>query len=404
VTDPAKTSLVELAATFVRLGLTAFGGPAAHIGLMRESFVRRLGWLDDATFLDLVGLSNLIPGPTSTELAMHIGHRRAGWPGFIVAGLGFIAPAVGLVLALAWVYVSFGTRPEVASVLAGIAPVVIAIVANAAVGLGRTALPTASLAAVAGAVVAGSLVGVSEIGLLLGGGLLTLLAAEVRGRAAAVRRGESSAVREGRPDRGAGSDGHGAFGIGWLGSGKALALAGVAAAVGPLAILLEFLKIGAVIFGSGYVLVALLRTELVTDLHWITDSQLLDAVAVGQLTPGPVFSTGTFIGYLVGGPPGALAATVGIFLPAFLFVALSVVLLARLQASLRVRAFLDGVNAAAVALIAVVAGGLVATVRDDPPSIGVATVALVVLLQGRVGPGWLMLAGATIGLVRLALG
>lgn len=395
--DPGQTSLRELAGTFLRLGLTAFGGPAAHIGLMREWFVRRRGWLDDATFLDLVGLSNLIPGPTSTELAMHIGHRRAGWPGFLLAGLAFIAPAVVLVLALAWAYVSFGSRPEATSILAGIAPVVIAIVANAAIGLGRTALRSGPLAGVAVAVAACALIGFSEIGLLLGGGAFTLLLAEVRGpRPRAGARGTAAGSAPPRH--------RDAVALGWLGGGKALAIGSAAAAIAPLAVFLEFVKIGAVIFGSGYVLVALLRTELVTDLRWITDSQLLDAVAVGQLTPGPVFSTGTFIGFLVGGWTGALAATVGIFLPAFAFVALSVVLLARLRASRRARAFLDGVNAAAVALIVVAAAGLLAAIRDDPPSLAIAAAALAILVQGRVGAARLIAVGAVIGLGRLALG
>lgn len=395
--DPGKTSLRELAGTFLRLGLTAFGGPAAHIGLMREWFVLRRGWLDEATFLDLVGLSNLIPGPTSTELAMHIGHRRAGWRGFLLAGFAFITPAVVLVLALAWAYVSFGSRPEATSILGGIGPVVIAIVANAGIGLGRAALRSGPLIGVAVAVVVGSLVGVSEIGLLLAGGTFTLLLAEARRpRPPAGAIGPDSASD--RPRQ------RGAIVLGWLGGGKALAIGGVAATVTSLAVFLEFLKIGAVIFGSGYVLVALLRTELVTDLRWITDSQLLDAVAVGQLTPGPVFSTGTFIGFLVGGWSGALAATVGVFLPAFGFVALSVVLLARLRASRRARAFLDGVNAAAVALIVVVAAGLLAAIRDDLPSIAIAAAALAILFQGRVGAAWLILGGAAIGLGRLALG
>lgn len=386
MTGASRTSLGELAVTFLRLGLTAFGGPAAHIGLMREAFVRRRGWLDDATFLDLFGLSNLIPGPTSTELAMHIGHRRAGWAGFLVAGFGFIAPAVIIVLALAWAYVTFGSRPEATAVLAGIAPVVIAIVANAGIVLGRAALRTRPLVAVTTAVVIGSLLGLSEILLLLGGGAFTLAVAEARWRYTGP--GRASAVA-----------------IGSIGSGRIVALAGgLAAVVGPLAILLEFLKIGAVVFGSGYVLVALLRTELVVDLRWISDAQLLDAVAVGQLTPGPVFSTATFIGYLVGGWLGAVAATVGIFLPAFAFVAVSVKLLDRLRASRRARAFLDGVNAAAVGLIAVVAAGLLATVRGDLPSLAIAAVALAILFQGRIGAAWLILGGALIGLVRLLLG
>jgi chromate transporter len=381
----SRTSLRELAATFLRLGLTAFGGPAAHIGLMREAFVRQRGWLDEATFLDLVGLSNLIPGPTSTELAMHIGHRRAGWGGFLVAGLGFISPAVVLVLALAVVYVSVGSRPEATAVLAGIAPVVISIVANAGVGLARAALRTPLLVAVTVAVIIGSLAGVSEILLLLGGGAVALSVHEGRRGASGPTVGSASLA-------------------GWGGDRIVAVGAALAAIVGPLTILLEFLKIGAVIFGSGYVLVALLRTELVVDLHWISDTQLLDAVAVGQLTPGPVFSTATFIGYLVGGWVGAVAATVGIFLPAFVFVALSVTLLERLRTSGRARAFLDGVNAAAVGLIAVVAAGLLAAIRDDLPSIAIAAISLAILYRGRIGAAWLILAGAGVGLGRLLIG
>jgi chromate transporter len=385
VTGAARTSLRELATTFLRLGLTAFGGPAAHIGLMREAFVKQRGWLDDEAFLDLVGLSNLIPGPTSTELAMHVGHRRAGWPGFLVAGIGFIAPAVVIVLGLAVAYVALGSRPEATAVLAGIAPVVIAIVANAGIGLGRVALRTPLLVAVTAGVIVGSLRGLSEILLLLGGGAVSLAVAEAQRRSGAP---PASAV-----------------GLGWIGGDRIVAVtAGLAAIVGPLAILIEFLQIGAVVFGSGYVLVALLRTELVLHLHWISDAQLLDAVAVGQLTPGPVFSTGTFIGYLVGGWAGAVAATVGIFLPAFAFVALSVELLDRLRASRRVRAFLDGVNAAAVGLIAVVAAGLLAAIRDDLPSIAIAAVALAILYWGRIGAVWLILAGAGVGVVRLMVG
>ena len=363
---------------------------------MREWFVRRRGWLDEATFLDLVGLSNLIPGPTSTELAMHIGQRRAGWPGFLVAGLAFITPAVVLVLGLAWAYVSFGARPEATSVLTGIAPVVIAIVANAGLGLARTALRRPSLVIVAVAVGAGSVVGVSEIALLVGAGVATLLVAEA---------GSWRSNRAGAGDAG-GAGGLAGLGlaVNLPGVGRIVAVSGAAVAVTPLALFLEFLKIGAVLFGSGYVLVALLRTELVEELRWISDAQLIDAVAVGQLTPGPVFSAATFVGYLVGGLDGALAATVGIFLPAFVFVALSVVLLVRLRASRRTRAFLDGVNAAAVALIAVVAAGLLAGIRDDLPSIAIAGLAMAILVSGRVGAVWMILAGAAIGVGRFALG
>ena len=359
---------------FGRLGIVGFGGPAAHIALMREELVRRRGWLDDAAFLDLVGISNLLPGPTSTEVALHLGHRRAGLRGLLVAGFAFIAPAVILVALAAWAYVTYGTMPEVGAVLAGIAPVVVAIVAWAAVWLGRTALHSGLTVAIGLAAVIGAMAGVSEFALILGLGLLALVVAEVR-------------------DGGRSPAAAGLF-----------AAAGVATAgVAPLAIFLEFVKIGSLVFGSGYVLVTYLQTELVDGLGWITEQQLLDAVAVGQLTPGPIFSTATFVGYLVGGPVGAAAATIGVFLPAFVFVAASVRMLDRLRTSRRARAFLDGVNAAAVGVLATTAARLGDSAIVDPITAAIALVAAVLLLIGRVGPVALILAGGAAGLIRVAL-
>jgi chromate transporter len=344
---------------------------------MREEFVRRRGWLDDPAFVDLIGAANLIPGPTSTELAMHIGHRRAGGAGLVVAGLAFLLPAVLIVAALAWLYVEHGQRPEVAGLLGGIAPVVVAIVAHAGWSLARTTLRGILQVALLAAAVVAVLLGVSEIAVLLGAGVLAL-----------VRLGLGS----GRPAVALGTWTWSTAG----GVGTAVAL------VTPLLIFGAFLKIGAVLFGSGYVLVALLRSELVEGLGWITEAQLIDAVAVGQATPGPLFSTATFIGYLVGGPVGAMAATVGVFLPAFVAVALSIPVLNRLRGDRRARAFLDGVNAAAIGLLGVVAVQLaLASLRDV---VGVATtvVAFALLVRG-VGTGRLIAAGAAIGLIRLAL-
>jgi chromate transporter len=342
---------------------------------MRDEFVRRRRWIDDAAFIDLLGAANLIPGPTSTELAMHIGHRRAGRAGLVVAGLAFLLPAVLIVAVLAAIYVEAGRRPEIEALFVGIAPVVVAIIAHAGWSIGRTAVRTPWHGALVVAAIVAVLAGAPEIWVLLAAGVVALLGASVASRLA------SSA----------------GIGSGWV---FATAAAGSAAAATIPALFATFLKIGAVLFGSGYVLVALLRAELVDTLGWLTDAQLLDAVAVGQATPGPLFSTATFIGYLLGGPAGAVAATVGIFLPAFLAVGLSIPVLARLRASPRARAFLDGVNVAAVALIAIVAGQLALGAIRDVIALGEAVVALVLLTLG-VGSGRLVLAGALIGLIRL---
>jgi chromate transporter len=382
----APTGLRDLAAIFLRLGLTAFGGPAAHIGLMRDEFVRRRGWLDDAAYLDLIGAANLIPGPTSTEVAMHVGHRRAGWAGLIVAGLAFLLPAVVIVAILAAIYVEAGTRPAVEAIFIGVGPVVVAIIASAGVGLGRSALRTPVAVTVAIVAAGGALFRVPEVGLLLGLGLATLLVGEVRRRAVGLQ----AVALLMTPWRSApGSS-----------IGDVLVGTAMAAAATPPAIFAEFLKIGAVLFGSGYVLVALLRSELVVSLGWITDRELIDAIAVGQATPGPLFSSATFIGYLVGGPVGAAAATIGIFLPAFLAVALSIPLLERMRASVRTRDFLDGVNGAALGLLAVVAAQLAIGVLVDPLAVLLAIVALVALVRGVPAP-WLIGAGAALGVARL---
>ena len=375
-----RVGLVPLAAVFLRLGLTSFGGPAAHVALMRDEFVRRRRWLDDGAYVDLIGAANLIPGPTSTEVAMHVGHRRAGLPGLVVAGLAFLLPAVLIVAALAWLYVEQGTRPEVGAILAGVAPVVVAIIAVAGASIGRTALRTPVALALAGLTVAGAVAGLSEVLLLLGSGALGVAAAE-------ARRGMASAAVGG-----------------WVASTPITATVALATvvAVPAAAIFAEFLKIGAVLFGSGYVLVALLRSELVDGLGWITETQLLDAVAVGQATPGPLFSTATFIGYLVGGPIGAVAATFGIFLPAFIAVALSIPILDRLRRSVRARAFLDGVNASAVGLLGVVAVQLAEGSLRDVLGLATAVVAAALLWRG-VGTGWLVAGGAVVGLSRLVL-
>jgi chromate transporter len=375
-----RRPLAELTRQFGRLGLTTFGGPAAHIAMFRHEFVARRGWLADREFLDLLSAANLIPGPTSTELAMHIGHRRAGWAGLVVAGIAFASPAVLIVAILAWVYVTWGALPAVGAVLAGIAPVVVAIVAHATVGLGRTAVRGPLTVAIAGLAIAASLAGVPEVAILLAAGIGGLLA--LGGRPGA---GGPKTQLPG-----------GAIGPLLAAAGPLAATAPLAASA-PLGLFLAFLKIGSILFGSGYLLVALLRSEFVVATGLLTERQLLDAVAVGQLTPGPVFTTATFIGYLLLGLPGAVIATVGMALPAFGFVAMSVPVLERLRGSLAARAVLDGVGAAVVGLLVAVVVALSRTAATAPLWAIVGIGAFGLLLTGRLGPVVLLAVGAAIG-------
>jgi chromate transporter len=372
-----RVPLRTVAAVFLRLGATSFGGPAAHVALMEDEFVRRRGWLTRAELLDLVGAANLIPGPNSTEVAIHIGHRVAGWAGLVVAGLCFILPAALIVSALAWAYVAYGQLPPVAGVLYGVKPVVIAVVVQALWRLGGSAIHSPlTLAAAVAAVVLAAL-GVHELLVLFGVGLAVPI---VRGLF--------------RPSRAA------APALSLLAT-PALPAAGAAAATtfGLWPLFGFFVKVGAVLFGSGYVLLAFLRADLVERYGWLTEQQLLDAVAVGQVTPGPVFTAATFIGYILAGPGGAAVATVGIFLPAFVFVALSVPLLPRLRRSAVAGAFLDGVNAASLALMAVVTVQLGRSAVVDWPTAALAVASAVLLLRFRVNATWLVLGGAAAGLV-----
>jgi chromate transporter len=384
VRDGQRTSLRELALLFLRLGATAFGGPAAHIAMMEDEVVRRRRWLTGQEFLDLVGATNLIPGPNSTELAIHVGHRRAGFPGLVVAGVAFIVPAMVIVLAIAWAYVSFGRLPASEGLLRGVKPVVVAVVLQALVGFGRTAIRSAPLAVIAAAAAVAALLGVNELLVLAAAGLLV------------------AAVAVARRSGGGNPPPLGLLALPPAGALPAFA-AGAAAAtpftVGGL--FLSFLKIGSVLYGSGYVLLAFLRADLVERLGWLTEAQLLDAVAVGQVTPGPVFTTATFIGYVLGGAPGAVAATVGIFLPAFVFVAASGPLVPRIRASRVAGAVLDGVNVASLALMAVVSGQLARAAVTDLTTAAIALASAVLLFRWRVNSSWLVAAGAAIGLTLL---
>ncbi|MGZ8627037.1 MAG: chromate efflux transporter [Actinomycetota bacterium] len=372
--------LRELALLFTRLGFTAFGGPAAHIALMQDEVVARRRWVSEQEFLDLIGAANVIPGPTSTELAIHLGRTRAGWRGLLVAGACFIVPAMLIVLALAWAYVEYGATPEGEALLYGVAPVVIAIVANALWRLGRTAVKDAALALVGIAVVALYLAGVNELLLLFGAGLVVMLA------------------RNARP---AGGWRAGAVAP-WL-APTMLAAAATSVDASYARLFATFAKIGAVLFGSGYVLYAFLRADVVERLGWLTQQQLLDAVAIGQLTPGPLFTTATFVGYVVLGVPGALVATAGIFLPSFVFVALTAPVLPRIRASRWLGAALDGVNVAAVGLMAGVTWQLAVDAIVDVPAAVLTVVAGAVLLRWRPNAAWLVLGGAVAGLAIEAL-
>jgi chromate transporter len=381
------TSLAELAGLFLKLGTVSFGGPAAHIAMMEDEVVRRRHWFTREQFLDYLGATNLIPGPNSTELAIHIGHARAGWPGLLVAGACFILPASLIVGVIAWAYVRFGTVPAVGGVLYGIKPVVIAVVVQALWGLSRTALKTRALMVMGAAAVLAAAVGVHELIILFGSGVIMALS---RGASAVAAQGPASMLPLTTRDPAQAVSAAIATG------GASIA---AAAPFGLWPLFWVFAKIGAVLFGSGYVLLAFLRADLVERLGWLTEHQLLDAVAVGQVTPGPVFTTATFIGYVLGGTPGATAATVGIFLPAFIFVALSGPLVPRLRRSPTAGAVLDGVNVASLALMTVVTWQLGRAALVGPLAIVLAAVSAVLLLRFRANSAWLVLGGALIGVV-----
>lgn len=370
-------SLREIAKEFLRLGFVAYGGPAAHIAMMDERFVRRLAWLPGEQFLDLVGAVNLLPGPSSTELAIYLGQIAGGLPGLLVAGACFILPAAILVVGFAWAYLQFGALSQVAGLLFGTKPVVVALIAQAIWNLAQTALKSTSLAALAVLVVALAALGLPVLLLLIGAGVLWM----------AVRQGQTLAKTR---------TGVTAF----LSTGAA----GSGVAVGVIPAFLYFLKVGAVLFGSGYVLLAVLRADLVVRLHWLTDAQLLDAIAVSQATPGPFFTVATFIGYLLGGWKGAALTTLGMFLPAFVYVAATAGFLPKLRKSPVASAFLDGVNASAVALMAYVGWQFTRAALTNIPAIVLAVVSALLVFRYKVNSAWLVLGGAIAGILIRAFG
>lgn len=359
--------LLQVAGLFLRLGLTAFGGPAAHVALIERECVQRRRWIRREQFLDVLGASNLIPGPTSTELVMHIGRLRAGWPGLIVAGIAFIAPAALLVGGLAYVYVSTGDLSITRSVLAVVQPVVVVMVLQAIVPMARTAVTSLPLVLLAAAAGVAAIAGVPEIYVLVAAGIIHL-----GGRAAARVLLVACTI-------------------------ATVAAAEPATRAAAADVFGYFLRVGSLLFGSGYVLLPVLQGDLVEHLGWITDRQLLDAIAAGQATPGPLFTTATFVGYVIGGPWTAVAATVAIFLPAFIFSALSSLALDRLRASRGARAFLDGVNAAAVALIAAVLITLGRVAFADLVGVVIGIAAAIAIFAARVEAAIVLLAAAAAG-------
>jgi chromate transporter len=363
---------LEVVKLFLRMGFTAFGGPAAHIAIMHDEVVKRRKWLTEEEFLDLLGATHLIPGPNSTEMVIHIGYLRAGWAGLFLAGICFVLPATLIVLLLSWVYVRFGTMPQVGWLLYGIKPVIIAIIAQALWELGKKAFKTRLAAMVAVSVLGLYFLKINEIALLFAGGIAVMLALNFQRR----RKPQLTPFL---------------IPIG----GGLLAQASIPFSLPVL--FLTFLKIGSVLYGSGYVLLAFLRNDFVLRLGWLTDQQLIDAIAIGQLTPGPLFTAATFIGYILDGTPGALLATLGIFLPSFILVAISNPLIPKIRNSPWMSGLLDGVNAASLGLMAAVTIQLAFSSLTDAYTGIITLISFTLLLRYKINSTWLIAGGAAAG-------
>lgn len=373
--SPASGSqILQIAGLFLRLGITAFGGPAAHISVFHDEVVERRKWLTDQEFLDLLGATNLIPGPNSTEMAIHIGFVRAGWIGLVLAGTCFILPAMLIVIGLSWLYVQYGNLPQARWIMYGIQPVVIAIIIQALLGLGRKAIKGVLLALIGTLSLILYFLNFNPILILLIGGVLALLAQQavhirhhIRGIFPHFLSLNLIPLLSSQP-----------YSL-WI-------------------LFFTFLKIGAVLYGSGYVLFAFLYAEFVEKLGWLTQQQLIDAIAIGQVTPGPVFTSATFIGYILGGLSGAVIATVGIFLPSFIFVAMSNPLIPKIRNSSWAGSFLDGVNVASLGLMAGVTWLLGRGSFPDLITAAIGVISLVLLLKFKINSTWLILGGLLIGL------
>ena len=382
--EPSQTTLGELARLFLKLGTIAFGGPAAHISMMEEEVVRRRRWLDHDRFLDLLGATNLIPGPNSTEMAIHVGLVRGGWKGLVVAGSCFILPAMLIVWGLAALYVRYGSLPKATFLLYGIKPVIIAIVIQALWGLGKSAVKGPLTAVIGVAVLVSFFFGFDEILLLFAAGFIAMA---VKNFSQRWEQGTFKTL--------------GVLPI-WLSAVSEVGSATVAMAptvpISLMTLTLFFLKIGSVLFGSGYVLLAFLRADLVEHWHWLGDQQLLDAVAIGQFTPGPVFTTATFIGYVIAGSPGAVLATIGIFLPAFVFVLITSPFIPKIRKSPWASGFLDGVNVASLGLMAAVTWQLGRAAVIDWLTAALALISAVLVFRVKINSAWLVVGGGVIGL------
>ena len=373
----SENRLGEIAVAFLRLGFIAFGGAVAHIALMEEEFVRRRGWLSREEFVDRVGAVNLLPGPSSTEMAIYLGHLRGGFPGLLIAGAAFILPSALLMCVMAWAYVQYGRLPQIAGVLWGVKPVVVVLIAQAVWSLGKTVLKSRELAVIAAIELGLAAMHVATLALLIGTGVAWIVA----------NRFGQSRPGQNRIASAAASAAGGA------------AVSATAAAATTTGVFVYFLKIGALLFGSGYVLLAVLREDLVTRMHWLSESQLLDGIAVSQATPGPFFTVATFLGYVLSGWRGAGLATVGMFIPAFLYVAVTASVLPSLRKSPTASAFLNGVNAAAVALMAFVGFQFARESVVTPLAAVIAAVSAVLAVRLKVNSAWLILGGAVCGLV-----
>lgn len=365
------SALKEVASVFFRLGLIAFGGPAAHIAMMEEEVVEKRKWMDRQHFLDMVGATNLIPGPNSTEMTMHCGYQRAGIAGLFVAGFSFIFPAVVLTGLLAWAYVEYGEVPAVKPFLIGIKPAVLAIIAAAVLKLGKKALKGWELGALGLLVIAASFAGANAVFALLGAGVIGALYFQIK----KGLKGPTSAL------------------LPLLLPASTTALAQIS----TMKIFWVFLKVGAVLYGSGYVLFAYLDAELVMR-GWMERQELMDAIAMGQFTPGPVLSTATFIGYQLGGFSGALAATLGIFLPSFFFVLILNPLIPKMRKSAFLGHFLDSVNVAAVAIMVVVLLQMGWDTLNDWRPIAIAALGMLATFgPKKMNAMWVVLGGAFLG-------
>ncbi len=366
-------TLSEVVSLFLRLGITSFGGPAAHIALMHEETVNRKKWIKDEEFLDLLGATNLIPGPNSTEMAIHLSYRRAGWKGLILGGISFILPAVIIVIILASLYAKYNTLPQIGQLLYGIKPVIIAIVAQALWFLSQKAIKNKMDLLIIIPVILLYFLGINELILLVIGAFVMMLVKN-------IKRFHSLAG-----------------GLFFLPFGLWKFPVQQLEKVDLTTLFLIFLKIGSILYGSGYVLLAFLRSDFVIRLGWLTDAQLLDAIAIGQITPGPVFTTATFIGYLLGDLPGAILATVGIFLPSFIFVALSNPLIPKMRNSKILAGMLDGLNAVSLGLMAAVTWQLGSNALIDLFTVFLAMISLFLLVKMKINPSFLIIAGGLLG-------